>query len=102
MMRKQCLTYQRVYPRDASVCITDRCALATILVDTLTGTVLSERYEIIEELGRGGMGVVYKANQRGLDRIVAIKMILSDLTEDELGLKRFETEAKACSNSRLK
>jgi serine/threonine protein kinase/tetratricopeptide (TPR) repeat protein len=50
-------------------------------------------YEIREEIGRGGMGVVYQARQRGLDRIVALKMILPPHGERERA--RFRTEAEA-------
>jgi serine/threonine protein kinase len=52
-------------------------------------------YELLEEIGRGGMGVVYKARQVGLNRLVAVKMILggSHVREDALG--RFRVEGKA-------
>ncbi|WP_129633742.1 serine/threonine-protein kinase [Candidatus Oscillochloris fontis] len=60
----------------------------------LIGTTLG-RFEIISELGRGGMAVVYKAHQADLDRIVALKILPPDLTHDTSYIARFRQEARS-------
>jgi hypothetical protein len=52
-------------------------------------------YELLEELGRGGMGIVYKALQRSLNRLVALKMILSAQFASPAEVERFRREAQA-------
>ena len=54
-------------------------------------------YRVVEELGRGGMGVVYKAFEESLNRSVAIKVLAEHLTEDEDFVKRFKREAQSAA-----
>ena len=54
-----------------------------------------DNYHILEILGQGGMGVVYKAEDKALEKEVAIKVIDPFLARDEGFLRRFKTEAKA-------
>ena len=54
-------------------------------------------YDIVEEIGRGGMAVVYRAYQRSLSRHVAIKVLAPQLSFDQQFVERFQREARAAA-----
>jgi serine/threonine-protein kinase len=63
----------------------------------MIGSTLAGKYKIIKKLGEGGMGSVYQALQQPIERMVAVKVLLGKLAQDEVAVKRFEQEARAVS-----
>ncbi|MBV8761528.1 MAG: serine/threonine protein kinase [Deltaproteobacteria bacterium] len=68
-----------------------------VVDDPLIGQVLDGRFEILGPLGRGGMGTVYRAKQRSIDREIALKLIDRRFEGDPTAVKRFLREAKLAS-----
>ena len=80
-------------PKAWSVAVTSQTlGVAPAGDDLEKGTVLAGRYEILQLLGRGGMGAVYKARDSELERIVALKLIRSELAKNPEILQRFKQE----------
>ncbi len=66
-------------------------------VDPLIGLVVAERYRIVEPLGRGGMGVVYKVEHVRIGKLLAMKLLAGELSRNQEVVRRFKTEALTAS-----
>ncbi|MBQ6014159.1 MAG: protein kinase, partial [Firmicutes bacterium] len=60
--------------------------------------ILANRYELIERIGEGGMAVVFKARDRLLNRMVAIKILRPEYTRDSLFVESFRRESQIAAN----
>ncbi len=97
-----CPTCGRLYSPDVQVCPEDNSPLqadATVMgevpVDPMIGRTLDDKYLLVERLGIGGMGTVYRARHLLIDRAVAVKVLNPRFVEDEAAQVRFRREAKA-------
>jgi serine/threonine protein kinase len=70
--------------------------------DPLIGELIDNRYRVIEQIGRGGMGVVYRAHHEVIDRVVAVKFLRKELVADNDQVSRFLLEAKAIAKLKSK
>lgn len=80
----------------ASAQLASRSVTAT-RPDFLVGTVVGGKYNVKSLVGEGGMSIVYRAVQDGINRSVAIKLLRSELCDDDANVKRFKRESKAVS-----
>jgi serine/threonine-protein kinase len=72
-------------------------ARETHFADPLIGRLIAERYRVLELIGRGGMGVVYKAEHARIGKVLALKLLTGELTRDNEQLARFKREAQMSS-----
>jgi serine/threonine protein kinase len=94
---QMCATCGLAYPKFLKSCPCGGKSLGDTRHDFLIGTLLSERYMIESVIGRGSMGIVYKATHAVIGRPVAIKTLGSNFSSEERKLKRFMREAQTTS-----
>jgi serine/threonine protein kinase len=81
-------------PSSKEICISQTETLQTPIKELTTGSTFAERYQIIEELGRGGMGKVYKVFDTDIKEKVALKLLKPEIASDKETIERFSNELK--------
>lgn len=88
------------FPSPEEIKVTE--TLETPKEELTRGTTLTNRYEIIEELGKGGMGRVYRIEDTKLKQEIALKLIKPEIAKDKKTIERFRNELKIARNIRHK
>ncbi len=96
---KRCPKCGQTYPLDAAFCSNDGSVLSEAVVesDPYLGRKILDQIEIVELIGSGAMGRVYRAIQHGMDRDVAVKILRRELSANAQLVARFSREAKVAS-----
>ena len=98
-MMRICPKCRALYPDYANVCPQDGNQLTQQQEsDPLVGATLNDSYIIMDKIGEGGMGAVYKARHRVLEKMFAIKVLRKEFAQDSDATQRFVEEAKATSS----
>lgn len=96
---KICPQCGKTYGKELQVCPADNATLTLAAApDPMIGRVLAERYKIVDKIGEGGMGAIYKAVHTKMDRVCAIKLLTSLSTDSEGAVERFKREARMASS----
>lgn len=97
-MEKQCPKCLNRYPTTMAQCPLDGTPLGSAPALLGPGDMVEGRYTILERLGEGGMGVVYRAEQHHLNRQVALKVLRQEMHIRDEAVRRFLTEAQAIAS----
>lgn len=97
-MHRMCPVCGLRFPDDVAECPSDGAVTYRVHAEeNLVGRRIDGRFEVLERIGSGGMGTVYRARQVSTDRVVAVKVLRSEFLDDESALRRFFREARALS-----
>jgi serine/threonine-protein kinase len=91
---RHCTQCGAATPEDARFC--PRCGAPVVALsaaDPMIGKVISERYKLVEKIGQGGSGAIYRAEHTTLNKRVAVKLLHAQLSTDDTALERFRREA---------
>ncbi len=94
---KVCPSCKLKYSPEMERCPVDNSLLAVVRRDPFIGKLIADKYQIVEVLGMGGFATVYKAEQKGLRRSVAIKILHAEFVDKPDKIRRFQHEAESIS-----
>lgn len=95
MRKKICTICNAEWPDSMKHCPKDGARLNVIVFRLSPGEILAEKYQIVETLGEGATGTVYKAKRSVIDDFVAIKTLKAELVASPIAIERFRREAQA-------
>src|SRR5271169_1709715 len=89
---KYCDKCRSTYPNEFNVCPIDNTTLL-VTSELITGMIIRDKYLILDKVGEGGMGMVFRTRHLAFNEIRALKIVHQSYAEDKAFTKRFKTEA---------